>query len=464
MMMKRIVGGLGLVLLMVLAGSAMGEVVATARSSEGAFPEFRVVLDAVGQPVAVANFMGLADGSRTWVDPTTGWVRGGAEDTFYGETGFDWCDEESMRGGSRGVEGEGGAVSYTGGPGYTVLGKTNEVWSAIDWGTLALVEQGGPHSGGSEVILYLAGGMTPWTVFGAVPKEDEAGLRGLHEAVNAASATGGVVAVRWKVDAERATAEELSALESARARLPVAAGLESRVTDGGFQWDWPGRSRLWVFACDDLTAGLKAEMTGWRESAEARPMEITWESLGVTGDRGFGAVTCARYPTWSGAVPSGKCRMGMDHSGMRIQYWFDFDGRTGMMARVESGIIVERAAIQSLLARREFGNVWEVFFSTGKAGTYYELGVVEEGALGGRFMSLQIPGGTDWGMFEMAEGWGEETSTAKSRKQKGKRKTVHGGFENRWVEWGNGKGGWRPEGIRLPEGVGREKDAKKGMK
>lgn len=432
-------------------GAVHGEVVATARSPEGRFPEFRVVLDALGAPVAVANFMGLVDGSQRWVDPETGWVRGGEGDAFYDGMVFDVNWENAVQGGLRGVSDGAGGVSYTGGPGYTVVGKTNETWTEFGWGALALGESGGPHSGGSELELFLTNGVTAWTVIGRVKAGDEAGAGSLKAAVEAAVATGGVTTLRWAVDASGATEAERAALEAARARLPVAEGLASRLTDAGFAWEWPGRSRLVISCCDDLMAGFRPLGSGWLESVEPMEMSVEWTSLGLTGVKGFGAATGVRYPSWSGTVPAGKWRMGMDHSGMRIQYWFDFDAKTGMLARVESGEIVEWGVLKSLSVRREFGNVWELFYSDGKKGTFYYLGVAGEEEREGRFMSQQIPGGTDWGLFEMAEGWGEEAK--KSRRQNAQctmEGGETGGFKGRWVDWEKRRAdGERTTGVRF---------------
>ncbi len=63
------------------AGAASGAMYADFSTSLGTFT---VELDALNAPRAVANFMGLADGTQTWRDPVTGAVRGGAPgNSFY---------------------------------------------------------------------------------------------------------------------------------------------------------------------------------------------------------------------------------------------------------------------------------------------------------------------------------------------------------------------------------------------
>lgn len=432
-----------------LAGSH-AEVVATARSPEGTFAPFRVVLDAVGQPVAAANFIGLVDGSQRWADPETWQIRGGAGDAFYDGMVFDLVDGNEVHGGLKEVEVD-GERKYSGGPGYTVLGKTNEAWSSFEWGALALAETGGPHSGGSDVALFLTNAMTPWTVFGKVRAGDEAGVKEL-----AAAVASGPTEVRWEVDESGATAEERVALEAGRGRLPVVGGLEARMSGdgGGFEFDWLPHTYLVVRTGVDMLEGLAGVVDGWHETPEAVPMVLGWGDVGLSGSRGFVGLTGVGYPGWSAEMLQGKWRMVMEHNGQQLQYWFDFDGRTGMVARVVGGEIVEQARLTSLEGQRETGNSWRVFFALGLRGTFYYLGFAREGERTGRFMSLQLPGDRDWGLFEMAEGWEEKVAGTRSRNpvgnRKGDGKRGDGIFGGNWVPWESGKGKWREEGFALP--------------
>ncbi len=424
--------GLALAVL-ALAMPTRGEVVATAKSPEGAFPAFRVVLDAVGEPVAVANFVGLVDGSQRWSDPETWQIRGGMGDAFYDGMVFDLSEGNEVHGGLKEVEVD-GERKYSGGPGYTVLGKTDEAWSDVEWGAMALAETRGPHSGGSDVALFLTNSMTPWTVFGKVRSGDEAGAKGLAEAV----ASHGPTEVRWEVDSSRATEEERSALEAGRGKLPAVGGLDVRVSDGGggFEFVWPAHTYLVVRTGTDMMAGLRGTVDGWHETPEAIPMALGWEDMGLSGPRGFVGLTGVGYPGWSAEMLQGKWRMVMEHNGQEVRYWFDFDGRTGRVERVVGGEVVEQARVTGLEGQRETGNSWRVFFALGLRGTYYYLGFAEEGARRGRFMSLQLPGDTDWGMFTMKEGWGETVAGTRSR--------------------GGTAGMWREEGFALPRRSGSE--------
>ena len=382
-------------------GSAHAEVVATAGSPEGKFAEFRVVLDAVGAPTAVANFMGLADGSRTWLDPETRAVRGGAEDAFYKGMVFDWNAGSMVRGGLRAVAGTNGAVAYTGGTGYTVMGKGEHSRDAVSVGSLVLLEEGGPHSGGGEVALALTNGTTPWTVFGQVKAGDEAGLRELAAAVSERATE-----VEWSVDASGATEEERAALETGKAALASVRGIQTRPEGSGPEWELDGKSLLGISTTTDPVGGWKFQWGMWNEGEEIQGLAVDWAGLGMGDGRGFAAFLEVTHPKLTGKPFGGKWRIGVEHSDRQMQYWLDFDGGTGVWAVVESGVITDSGRVSGIRTWRETGNSVFVFFGMGLTANYYYFGFAEEGAMEGRFMSKQqyTVWTEDWGRFEMAEG------------------------------------------------------------
>lgn len=414
--MKKI-GGVFVVLGMVLGATAHAEVVATARCPEGAFAEFRVVLDAVGAPVAVANFMGLVDGSQAWVDPETRAVREGAGDAFYKGMVFDWNTGDMVRGGLRAVAGTNGAVQYTGGTGYTAMGKGEHSRDAVSVGSLILPEEGGPHSGGGEIALALTNGTTPWTVFGQVKAGEEAGLRELAEAV-----TGGATEVEWSVDASGATAEERAALEKGRAALAAVRGIRTRLDGAGPEWELDGKSLLGISTTADPAGGWTFQWGMWNEGDEATGLAVGWDGLGMGDGRGFASFLEVTHPKLTGKPFSGKWRIGVEHSAQRMQYWLDFDGGTGMWAVVESGAVTDSGRISGIRSWRETGNSVFVFFGMGLTANYYYFGFAEEGAMEGRFMSKQqyTAWTEDWGRFEMAEGW--DAAAEKAVRRSGRRR------------------------------------------
>lgn len=406
--------------------TAWGKVVATARSPEGKFPEFRVELDAAGTPVAVANFMGLVDGSQRWVDPKTKLVRGGEGDGFYQGMVFDWNAGSVLRGGLKGVVGTNGTVEYTGRPGYTIRSEVGtNGWNTVDEGTLAYVErmpvekwlQGWMgwevnvlNSGGGELGLFLEAGLVPWTVFGHVAAGDEEALWALADAVAA-----GVTAVEWSVDTVGMTEAERSALEKAKAELPVVEGIVARVNGGGgVEWEVSGRSRLMVSTATNLVTGWKGIEEGWNEGTEETGIGAVWEELGLRGGTGFASFAEVRYPGMAGAPLEGKWRIGAEHTDKRMQYWLDFNGGTnggtGMWAQVESGSITAAGTVTNVTCERRTANSLLVTFSMGAGVPYYWFSVATNGAMEGRFQSVQVSlGGAekDSGTYEWAEGWGE---------------------------------------------------------
>ena len=429
----------GVVALAVAAANA--EVVATARSPEGKFPEFRVVLDAAGAPVAVANFMGLVDGTQTWVDPETGRGRGGSGDAFYEGMVFDWNMGSVLRGGLRKVTGTNGVAEYSGGPGYTILSEVGASgWSEVDEGSLAMVERIPTwdgmqrwlgweldvlNSGGGELALFLTNAVVQWTVFGHVAAGDEAGLRAL-----AASVGAGATEVRWEVDMGRATEAERQALEAARAELPAVAGVEARVNArASVEWALSGKSRLELSQTVDPAEDWRAVDGIWNEATNRTEYAREWQYLGMEGERGFVALAEVRCPGMAGKVPEGKWWFGVEHTEQRMEYWLDFsggeEGGTGTWERVIDGQVTSRGSLSHVKAVRETANSLRVWFSLGQNVFFYWFGVPDEGATGGRFQWAQVTtsGSTkDYGTYECREGWArkEESLARKKKKAWGK--------------------------------------------
>ena len=436
-----------LALALALALCARGEVVATARSPEGKFGEFRVVLDAVGAPVAVANFMGLVDGSQAWMDTEEGWVRGGEGDAFYDGMVFDWNAESVLRGGLRGVMGTNGTVAYTGEPGYTIRSEVGASgWNAVEEGSLALVEripsangvltaelQGWlknevdvMHSGGGEVGLFLTNGMVPWTVFGHVPVEDKEGLRQLAAAVAEEPAE-----VRWEVDAARMTEAERAALETARTELPSAHDIETRLNATGPEWTWSGKSRLWYTLSTNLMAGWHY-LNLWNEGTGSSTLNVAWANLGwrepdgnivaLERPQGFASFAEVEYPAMGGEPLSGKWKIGVEHTGQAMQYWLDFNGNpsggTGIWAKVEGTNVTEVGRVSGVFSQRETGNSICIRFFLGMSIRFYWFGVEKEGVTEGWFQEVQVEvdeGGKiyeDSGPYEWTRGWGEAAPRA----------------------------------------------------
>lgn len=419
-MMKKI-GGVFVALGMVLGATAHAEVVATARSPEGVFAEFRVVLDVMGAPVAVANFMGLADGSQKWVDPESGRVRGGAGDAFYDGMVFDMPDGNCVRGGMRPIpDGEGG-VKYEGGAGFSALGKGKEAWTVVSEGTLAMVENEGPHNIDGELALYVTNGVTQWTAIGQVREADLPGMRELAALVQG----GEVVAVEWDVDESGATAAERTALEAGRELLPEPFGMAAGIgADGaGFTLVLPASSRLAVFTSENLTGGFSYEGEAWNLTEEPGAMEFGWNTWLLTGMQGFVTLAGVKQPMWSGHKFQGKWWMGLDYPDHREEIWWDFTKGTGLVVMVVGGEATGTNRFSQASSWRETGNSIVAYYGRGFFGHYHYLGFSEAGATDGRFMYKQLylidEVGRTWGTFEMEEGWAREPGVVVGRGSKG---------------------------------------------
>lgn len=122
---------------------------------------FTCILHYEESPRAVANFIGLAEGTRPWIDPATGAIR---SDPFYhGLTFHRVIDDFMNQSGSRNGLGNDG-------PGYTFRDELDNGLLHDEPGILSMANSG-PNSNGSQFFVTVK--PTPWldgkhTVFGSV--------------------------------------------------------------------------------------------------------------------------------------------------------------------------------------------------------------------------------------------------------------------------------------------------------
>jgi peptidyl-prolyl cis-trans isomerase A (cyclophilin A) len=112
-------------------------------------------------PNTVANFAGLADGSKEWTDPRTG--RKVKQPYFNGTIFHRVIDGFMIQGGDPLGQG-------TGGPGYTFADEFNPTLRHSKPGILSMANRG-PNSNGGQFFITLAA--TPWlddkhSVFGEI--------------------------------------------------------------------------------------------------------------------------------------------------------------------------------------------------------------------------------------------------------------------------------------------------------
>jgi peptidyl-prolyl cis-trans isomerase A (cyclophilin A) len=112
-------------------------------------------------PKTVANFVGLAEGSKAWTDPRTGEV---VTKPYYDDTLFHRVIDGFM------IQGGDPLGQGTGGPGYTFGDEFHPTLRHAKEGILSMANRG-PNTNGGQFFITLA--PTPWldnkhTVFGEV--------------------------------------------------------------------------------------------------------------------------------------------------------------------------------------------------------------------------------------------------------------------------------------------------------
>ncbi len=379
---------------------------------------FTVELDAIRAPRAVANFMGLVDGTQTWRDPVTGAVRGGGDgDGFFTDMRFyAVAGASALLGGLRPYRGGDGG-EYWEGPGYTVLDEaTNGV--PLVRGVLALAEFTGPHSGGGELALALTNLTQEWTGFGAVTG---AGMTVVEAVVNEITNGSVRVAAQIAIRSGAITPEETAALAAARVELPAMETMPlgfsrvSNVTTRASFWS-AARSRACLSTISNLAGGSWSVLAGdWNTDTNEVWKDIALESIpGVGSQMGFLVGSQAAYPKMTAGLFSGKHRIAMAHTGMDMQYWLDFTGTTGIWARVSNSVPVESGTIDWIGQEMATANSLHMVLFIGWTAYHYWLGLDEEGALDGRFycelwfMNAELTG-TDRGLYVREEGWGTKS-------------------------------------------------------
>jgi peptidyl-prolyl cis-trans isomerase A (cyclophilin A) len=127
-------------------------------TSEG---NFTVRLFDAETPITVANFTGLADGSKEWTDPRSGRK---VRQPYFNGTVFHRIIEGFM------IQGGDPLGQGTGGPGYTFADEFHPTLRHTKAGILSMANRG-PNSNGGQFFITLAA--TPWlddkhSVFGEV--------------------------------------------------------------------------------------------------------------------------------------------------------------------------------------------------------------------------------------------------------------------------------------------------------
>jgi peptidyl-prolyl cis-trans isomerase A (cyclophilin A) len=123
--------------------------------------DFTIQLFDQEAPATVANFVGLAEGSKEWTDPRTGKKGAGG---YYNGTIFHRVIDGFM------IQGGDPLGQGTGGPGYKFADEFHPKLKHTKAGTLSMANAG-PNTNGGQFFITLAA--TPWldnkhSVFGEV--------------------------------------------------------------------------------------------------------------------------------------------------------------------------------------------------------------------------------------------------------------------------------------------------------
>jgi len=209
-----------------LATPASAQIFADFRTSLG---DFTCELNAAAAPKAVANFVGLAEGSLPWLDETTGQVIAGKP--YYNGLTFHRVIAAFMnQSGSRNGQG-------TDGPGYVFLDETSNGLTHNGAGVLSMANSG-PNTNGAQFFITAAAASHlngDHTVFGSVVSGLETVLAINQVATTETSkplvpVTITSVAIRRvgpEAEAFDIHAQGLPVFDKARGRLLVQPGVDS---------------------------------------------------------------------------------------------------------------------------------------------------------------------------------------------------------------------------------------------
>ncbi len=96
-------------------------------------------------PITVANFIGLADGTKEWINPASGARKRGVP--MYSGTIFHRVDPNFM------IQGGSPTGDGAGDPGFTIADEFRSDLKFDRPGRLAMANEGRPHTGGSQFFI-----------------------------------------------------------------------------------------------------------------------------------------------------------------------------------------------------------------------------------------------------------------------------------------------------------------------
>jgi peptidyl-prolyl cis-trans isomerase A (cyclophilin A) len=382
---------------------------------------FTVRLDETRAPRAVANFIGLATGQRAWLDPEIG-IKSRSNGNFYAGTRIHGIVKSAdggttnalaLRGGFRPIRDAGGATSFTGDPGYSILQEITNGLSHSN-GVIAMVNLG-PHSAGSEYILTVTN-VAFWdgahAVFGnvvsnmaavqaiAATSTDADGVPLTPVAVsNVAIRRVGAAALAFDINAQ-----SLPMPTQTVATLRISGG-----TNASLSFDVPGQSEYFLVHTTNLLNPSRAiDPAGYNGSPTRAGLTTNFLVTTPFGSNHFFHAAQVHYPVFSALQPGSNLHFAATwSSGDTYHYFLDLAATTGRWALLPAGSDTYSATgyVTSVRWRMATANSTQInFLQEGWNDMYYTLGFATPGITNGRYFLeaydvFDWPLGTDRGNF-----------------------------------------------------------------
>ena len=359
---------------------------------------FTIRLDEIRAPRAVANFIGLATGQRTWLDPEAGMA---VTNEFFAGTRIHGIVKTveggstnvlAIRGGLRPVRDPGGSTAFAGDPRYTILQEITNGLSHTN-GVIAMVNTG-PHSAGSEFIVLVTN-YSAWngahTVFGNVVSN----MATVQAIAAVATDADGVPVVPVTVSnvvirrvGATALAFDINAQLLPEPTQTVATLQITNGSDASLSYGVPAQSEYFVVHTTNLLNPSRSiDSVGFNPAAVPTTNTNTFVTTSFGSNHFFHAAQ-VRYPVFSAFQPGSYLHFAATwSSGDTYHYFLNMNNSTGRWALVPSGSSTYSATgdVTSVRWRFMTANSTQINFLQGWNDMYYTLGFATSSSTNGRY-------------------------------------------------------------------------------
>jgi len=351
---------LSLAVFFAVSPSVFAQIYADFTTSKG---NFTAQLNYTVAPKAVANFIGLAEGSRDWIDPATGAIRSGQP--YYNGVTFHRviADFMSQTGSRNGLGNDG--------PGYVFVDETNNSYAHSGAGVLSMANSG-PNTNGAQFFITDAAAyhLTGFhTIFGNISSGQT-----VVDAINNVSTTNErpKQAVVIHSIAIRRVGSAAQAFNIHAQNLPVVSGIAGKLdvvkgTKSDFLFSEPvSGSRIFTaFRSTDLQAwSLLGQRFQDTQAGSISNLILDDAALPTA----FYQLTSIHYPNSFGPASTGGRTLSTVVNGESLQVNLNAAGTGGTVLWSGNGyypIPITRA----LFAPSPLGGVWQIL----AAHSLYEL-------------------------------------------------------------------------------------------